>query len=140
MITLETARTLKKAGLRWMPKQGDRFAIPDRGLNDHVFVVSRMNATVQLLQGHPAITFQGAYEWALDYIWLNEVIWLPHEAQLRTALAARLVGGSDGQPTLRLTGTPGGYVCEILFRGTYLTFEAEEAGEAYAEALLHVMV
>jgi len=62
MITLETAQTLKKAGLRWIPKQGDRFGIPDRGLDDHVFVVSKMNATVQLLQGYPAITFQGTYE------------------------------------------------------------------------------
>ncbi len=138
MITLETARTLKKAGLRWIPKQGDRFAIPDRSLNDHVFVVSRMNATVQLLQGHPAITFQGAYEWALDYIWLQDVVWVPHEAQLRTALASRLAD-SSGRPTLRLTGAPGGYVCEILFRGSYLTFEADDAGEAYARALLHVL-
>jgi hypothetical protein len=139
MITLETARTLKKAGLRWRPEEGDRFAIPDRGLDDHVFVVSKMNATVQLLQGFPAITFQGAYEWALDYIWLQEVIWLPYEEQLRAMLESRLVGGSGGQPTLRLTRTPGGYVCEILLRGTYLTFEAEAAGEAYAEALLHVL-
>lgn len=138
MVTLETARALKGAGLRWIPKEGDRFAIPDRGLDDHVFVISRMNATVQLLQGYPAITFQGAYEWALDYIWLNEVVWLPHEEQLRAALESYLAGGS-GQPTLRLTGTPGGYVCEILFRGDYLTFEAEDAGEAYAEALLYIL-
>ncbi len=138
MITLETARTLKKAGLRWRPEEGDLFAIPDRGLDEHIFVVSKMNATVQLLQGYPAITFQGAYEWALDYIWLQEVIWLPHEEQLRSMLESRLAGGS-GQPTLRLTRTPGGYVCEILFHGDYLTFEAEEAGEAYAEALLHIL-
>jgi len=75
----------------------------------------------------------------LDYIWLNEVIWLPHEEQLRAALESHLTGGSSGQPMLRLTGTPGGYVCEILFRGDYLTFEAEDAGEAYAEALLYIL-
>ncbi|MGC9399014.1 MAG: pilus assembly protein CpaE [Anaerolineae bacterium] len=138
MIALETARTLKEAGLRWLPRDGDRFAIPDRGLDDHVFVVSRMSATVQRLRGHLVIAFQGAYEWALDYIWLDEVVWLPHEAQLRAALEAHLVS-SPGQPTLRLTGTPGGYVCEILFRGSYLTFEADDAGEVYAEALLYIL-
>jgi hypothetical protein len=138
MITLETAGRLKAEGLRWLPKEGDRFAIPDRGLDEHVFVISQMSTTVQRLRGYPVIMFQGAYEWALDYIWVNEVIWLPSEAQLRASLASRLVSGR-GQPTLRLTHTPGGYVCEILFHDTYLTFEAADASESYAEALLHVL-
>jgi len=36
------ARQLKEAGLIWKPGPGDRFAIPDRDLDEEVFVLSNM--------------------------------------------------------------------------------------------------
>jgi hypothetical protein len=138
MLSLETAQALKKAGLPWLPQEGDAFYIPLPDLDERVFILSRTGITIQRLQGHPAITFQGAYEWALDYIWVRDVVWLPREAQLRAALEARL-DRQPGQPSLRLTVAGERYICEIFVRGRYRTFEADDASEVYAQALLDVL-
>lgn len=138
MLTLETAQALKGAGLTWRPREGDFFAIPGRGLDDQLFILSPMAATLQFLAGYPAITFQGAYEWALDYILIHEVVWLPREEQLRAELERRLEG-DEGQPTLRLTSTGNSYVCEIVLRGEYRTYEADDVSEVYAAALLDIL-
>jgi hypothetical protein len=140
MLSRETAQALKEAGLIWRPDEGDLFIIPDRDLDDHIFILSRMSTTVRILSGSPAITFQGSYEWALDYIFMREVIWLPSEEQLRAVLEERLQGEEPGaQPALRLTSTPGGYVCEVLYEGKYRTYEAREVSEVYAAALLDLL-
>ncbi|MGC9347211.1 MAG: pilus assembly protein CpaE [Anaerolineae bacterium] len=131
------AKELKSAGLAWRPRDRDAFIVPDRGLDDMVFVITNMATRVQLLQGYPTVTFQGAYEWALDYIFLREVVWMPSEAQLRNEIEGRLKGGQG--PTLRLTSTSGGYVCEINDKGAYLTFSGPNASVAYAHALLHLL-
>jgi hypothetical protein len=137
MIALELARELKRAGLIWQPKALDTFMIPDRDLDDKTFVLTDMAVRVEMLQGFPTIMFQGAYEWALDYIWVREVVWIPSEAQLREQIAVRL--RKEQQPAFRLTGTPGGYVCEIRDRGRYQTFEGKDAGTAYARTLLYLL-
>jgi hypothetical protein len=137
MLSLSIARQLKEAGLRWTPALHDFFAIPDRGFDDEVFVISNMFANVEWLRGHLAVTFQGSAEWALDHIMVAELVWLPTEAQLREELEKRLV--AERHPGLKLTSTPGGYTCEIQFRNQGLRFEASGAGEAYAAALLHVL-
>lgn len=138
MISLTLARELKRAGLRWQPQAGDSFYIPDRDLDSSIFYITSMAIRVEILQGSPAITFQGAYEWALDYILLHEVVWLPRESQLRDAIEARLTRAQP--PTLRLTSTPGGYVCEIAHHGSYATFAGDDASTAYGQALLHLLV
>ena len=46
MLGLDVAQQLKEAGLVWKPGSGDRFAIPDRGLDDQVFVLSHMTIEV----------------------------------------------------------------------------------------------
>ena len=137
MLELPLARQLKAVGLRWQPQMHDFFAIPDRGLDDEVFVLANMAIQVEELGGHPAIMFQGAYEWALDYIFLREVVWLPRESQLRTALLQHL-DRALALP-LRMSCTNSGYVCEIQFQGSYYTFEGAEAETAYANALLFVL-
>lgn len=137
MISLVLARDLKRAGLVWHPKALDVFMIPDRDLDDKSFVLTDMAVRVEMLQGFPTIMFQGAYEWALDYIWLREVVWIPSEAQLREEIAVRLK--KEQPPAMRLTGTPGGYVCEIRDRGQYRTFEGKDAGTAYARTLLYLL-
>jgi hypothetical protein len=111
--------------------------IPDRDMDDVIFSVSPMAVTIGQVQGFPIVNFQGAYEWALDYIWLREVVWVPTEGQLREEIERRIESKSG--PSLRLTRTPGGYLCEIHHRGAYLTFAGENAGTAYAEALLDLL-
>lgn len=137
MISLTTARKLKEAGLAWTPALNDFFVIPDRGLDDRVFVVNEMNINVERMQGQTVFTFQGVSEWALDYVVTSETIWLPTEEQLREALEPHLLG--ETQPALKLFSTQGIYRCEIQFGGRALTFEASGASEAYAAALLHVL-
>ena len=86
MIELETARKLKTAGLHWEPTQGDRFAVPDRGMDDRVFVINDMATIIEMIQGAEMVTFHGTPEWALDYVYLGEAVWLPDEGQLRELL------------------------------------------------------
>ena len=40
MISLATAMALKAAGLTWMPMDLDFFAIPDRQMDERIFVIS----------------------------------------------------------------------------------------------------
>ena len=92
MIDIEMARRLKRAGLEWRPVERDFFMVPDRGMDDQVFVVNRLTTLIQSYHGQPTVTFHGTSEWALDDVLLTEVIWLPSESQLREtiALAAQL--------------------------------------------------
>jgi hypothetical protein len=129
---------LKEANLDWTPGLHDFFAIPDRGFDDKVFVISDVFVNVERLRGYPSATFQGGVEWALDHILISELIWLPTEAQLRGELEQRLK--IKEQPGVRLTTAPGLYVCELREQGQWLRFEALDASEAYAGALLHMLV
>ena len=137
MISLETARRLKEAGLDWQPSLNDFFAIPERDMDEKIFVISDMLVTVDVLQGMQAVSFQGASEWALDSLVTDETVWLPREEQLRQALVAALI--ETGRPEMRLTGTLRGYRCQISFRDDSLSFEATDASEAYAAALLFLL-
>ena len=126
MITVELARRLKQAGLDWRPASGDRFAIPERDLDGQVFVVSEMTIeTVELPTG-PLVRFNGTTEWALDSIAQAEVIWLPHEAQLRALLGTRFI---------RLEVLGDGFAVETA-AGRFVDIDAERA---YARALLAVL-
>ena len=137
MLSINTARALRQAGLAWKPAEFDFFAVPDRGLDERVFVISEMPAAVGQMQGTPMVTFEGAVEWALDYVPTGDVVWLPTEEQLRGLLAARLA--AELQFVLALSVTAGGCRCEISYGGQSLGFQAAEGGEAYAAALLHVL-
>jgi hypothetical protein len=137
MISLSTARQLKDAGLTWIPAMHDYFAVPDRGLDDHIFVINDIMAYVEIRNNLPMVTFHGTAEWALDYLLTSEVIWLPKEEQLRMAVM-RLLSG-EPQQALILTGTQEGYRLEIQASGDRLSFEALEASEAYAAALLYLL-
>ena len=137
VLSLSTARRLKTAGLAWTPALHDFFGVPDRGFDDRVFVISDMSVDVELLKGHSIVTFNGTSEWALDYEMTTELIWLPTEAQLRRALEQRLE--AEMQPALSLVSTPNAHQCMIRFQGQSLTFDAPDASEAYAAALLHIL-
>ena len=96
MISLTLAQQLKAAGLVWHTNNYDFFAIPDRELDDRVFVLADMMAYTELVQGWPVVAFHGTAEWALDYILTREVVWMPTEEQLREALeAGRVTSEAD---------------------------------------------
>lgn len=137
MISLATARKLKDAGLVWRPVLLDLFAVPDRAMDDKVFVISDMLVTIEALQGMQVVAFQGASEWALDSLIMSETVWLPREDQLRLALEAALLAA--GRPEVRLTTGLGGARVDIVYQGQNLKFEALDSSEAYAGALLHLL-
>ncbi len=137
MLSLATARALRDAGLDWEPAEFDTFAIPDRDLDDDLFVLSGMPAHVAVLQGVPVMAFDGAAEWAMDYIAAGEVVWLPTEEQLRLQLMARLA--ADPAYSLTLAATATGCRCTAVAFGQRHDHDAPEAGEAYAAALLRVL-
>jgi hypothetical protein len=137
MISLTTARRLKAAGLDWQPRLNDYFAIPDRGMDDRVFVLADMLATLEFLRGRQVVAFQGASEWALDNLVLEEVVWMPREDQLRLFLESALI--ETGRPELRLVGGLSGYTLTIMIDGETFSFSGRPAEEAYAAALLYLL-
>ncbi|MGD2157330.1 MAG: hypothetical protein PVG14_01160 [Anaerolineales bacterium] len=137
MLSLSTAIKLKSAGLTWIPALHDFFAVPDRELDDRLFVISDIMAYVEFRNNLPMVTFHGVVEWALDYVLTQEVVWIPRESQLRTRLMQLLV--SEKQPALRLDSTLDGYSCVIQLHGKEHRFDSSEASEAYASALLFVL-
>ena len=46
MLSIETARALRAAGLVWEPAEFDTFIIPDRDLDERQFVINEMPAHV----------------------------------------------------------------------------------------------
>jgi len=137
MISIDTARRLKTSGLEWQPKLNDFFAIPERYMDDKIFVISDMLVTIDVLQNMQVVSFQGASEWALDSLVTDETVWLPREEQLREVLMAALI--ESEAPFLRLTSALSGCRCEISYLGNPVAFEAKDASEAYAAALLYLL-
>jgi hypothetical protein len=89
VLTVELARALLSAGLLWSPRQGDRFVLPGRGMDDDVFWLSDMTVEVHELPRGRVVGFNGTTEWALDSVRLEDALWLPREDQLRALLAER---------------------------------------------------
>lgn len=130
MIGIELAHALHDAGLPWEPYEGDRFVLPDRGLDGEVFTISEMVVEIRRSAVGRMIAFNGTTEWALDSIEQAEAIWVPRESQLRVALGERL---------LSLARTDTGWRCTVRLSATLHETDAAEADEAYARALLHVL-
>ena len=128
MISLDLAVGLRDAGLKWLPAPGDRFAIPDRDLDDAVFVLSDMTIEVHELPAGEGtiIGFNGTTEWALDDVDKEEAVWLPREDQLRELL---------GTAFRRLERQGSTYV--VVVDGTDELYGAASPEDAYATAVLH---
>lgn len=92
MISVDLARSLAAAGMAWTPESGDRFVLPDREMDDDIFVVSEMTIEVVEYPTDTLIRFNGTTEWALDSISAADAIWLPREGQLRERLGDRFRG------------------------------------------------
>ncbi len=130
MITRELAESLAVHGREWVPASGDRFLVPDRELDDEVFVVSGMSVEVAELEFGAEMRFNGTVEWALDSIAKAEVVWLPREDQLRTSLGARF------ERLERQGGPTDGWVVVLGDGSRFADIDAERA---YARALLSVL-
>lgn len=131
MISLELATRLREAGLVWTPASGDRFAIPDRDLDGQVFVVSEMTIDSIELPTGTVMKFNGTTEWALDSIAQDEVVWLPHEAQLRSLI---------GPAFTKLEPAGDGYAVEAVARDGRTLRELDVDPErAYARVLLDLL-
>ncbi|NLG72267.1 MAG: pilus assembly protein CpaE [Chloroflexi bacterium] len=137
MISLELALQLKEAGLEWKPAMLDFFALPDRQMDERIFVISDMLVTVDVMQGLQVVAFQGASEWALDSLVTTEAVWIPREEQLRAMLEAALLGA--GRPEMRLLAGVGGYRLDFQYENRTLTFEGPNPEELYARGLLYLL-
>jgi len=130
VIGVQLAQRLREAGLGWKPALGDHFAIPDRDLDDEVFVLSNMTIQVHNVPDGRMIGFNGTTEWALDDVELEEAIWLPREDQLRELLGGTFRG---------LRRDTAGFEVTTVLLGEERLFEGPSAQEAYAAALLHLL-
>lgn len=130
MISVELARKLREAGLRWEARPGDHFVIADRGMDDEIFVVSHMVVDVhEFPSGERVIGFNGTVEWALDSVEQDAALWLPGESRLR-----ELLGGAFA----RLDRVDGGYRVTLDVAGHRVEVDDEQAEEAYGKALLYL--
>lgn len=132
IVSIELARDLRAAGLAWVPARGDHFVVPDRNMDDDVFVLSDMTIEVHDFASGPVIGFNGTTEWALDSLDQQAALWLPTEGQLRTLLGATL---------RRLERTDAAYVVTVGVdaTGAEASAEAATAPNAYARALLDLV-
>ena len=137
MVSVALALELKAAGLRWEPTEGDAFTVPEVDLNGQVFILSSMASHVQMMKGFPYVMFHGSTEWAMDQVLTNDVVWLPSETQIRTALERRL--DAFDQPNIRLLRLPDYYHCAVVYNGSEMLFVATTASDAYGQTLLHLL-
>ena len=127
MISRSLALRLRDAGLEWAPQPHDVFAIPDRDLDDRLFVVADLSTEITEIAGLRTITFNGVVEWSLDWILSEDVVWMPSEAQLREQVGGNLVA---------LERRADGYRCIVEIGRQLRQFDATDAADAYAGALL----
>ena len=130
MISVDSARALAGTGLVWEPARGDRFVIPDRGMDEDVFVLSDMTIEAQDHATGRVLGFNGTTEWALDSVAAEDVLWLPGEGALRALLGPALVA-------LEPVGLAGWSVTVEGPAGRTAVVH-HDAEEAYALALLTV--
>ncbi len=130
MISVQTARMLRDAGLHWQPGSGDRFVVIDRDMDAEIFVLSDMTVEVHQQGNRQVIGFNGTTEWALDSVDDQDAVWLPRETQLRELLSGtfRSLRRVDGQ-----------WQVDLEVNAEPATFQHPDTEEAYAQALLYLV-
>ncbi|WNY33473.1 pilus assembly protein CpaE [Curtobacterium flaccumfaciens] len=138
MITVELARSLRDAGLRWHPETGDRFVIDKPGIDDDVYTVSEMTVERHDSPTGTILGFNGTTEWALDSVTASESLWLPREDQLRDLLGPSFIGLTrvpvGGRVVFTVTATIGGV--DRSFASEVPTIAYGQALQAYITAAL----
>jgi len=127
VISVELARLLRDVGVCWDPIPGDRFVIPDRDMDDQVFVLSDMTIDVHEFPTGRVLGFNGTVEWALDSVDQAAALWMPSEAQLRERLGGAFVS---------MSRRDGGYDVVVEIAGRRTTIREKQPEEAYGNALL----
>ena len=127
MLRLDLARELTTHCLVWWPQRGDRFVVPDRDMDEEVFVVSDLTVEVQEVPSGLVLGFNGTTEWALDSLKTDQVLWLPREDQLRELLGPRF---------RRLEAGDAGWRVVVAEGLEERAFEDQDVESAYALAVL----
>ena len=127
MLSVTTALALRAHGLEWAPRGGDRFVIPDRDMDDEVFVVSDLTIEPREYPTGTILGFNGTTEWALDSVAVEQALWLPREDQLRRQL---------GEAFVALRRAPVGFETVVGGPAGERGTTARDAEEAYALAVL----
>ena len=131
MISIELAWQLTVAGVRWYPRSGDRFTILQPELTGDVFTISDMMVEAHEFPTGTVLGFNGTTEWAMDSVSKDDALWLPGEDQLRA-----LLGGTFRS----LVVVDGAFVVTMRSpAGIDQIFGADDASDAYAEALLSLV-
>ncbi len=131
MISTRLATELREAGLVWTPASGDAFQIEGGEFEGDVFTVSDMTIEAHHYPTGSVLGFNGTTEWALDSVALDDALRLPREEQLRD-----LLGGSFRCLDRIPQGAGARYRVTTERNGIVGVFEADDATEAYGEALL----
>ena len=132
MISVPLATALQLAGVRWTPRPGDRFTIPQPELEGDVFTISEMTVEAHDFPTGTVLGFNGTTEWAMDSVEQEQALWMPREDQLR-----ELLGGTFDR--LERVVVDGAVVHRVVCRsadGTTTGHEDPDAAEAYGKALL----
>ncbi len=129
-MLVATARQLRRLGVRWEPRPGDRFVVDQPEMVDSVFWVSDFTIDVHEYRAERILGFNGTTEWALDSVTLSECLWLPREDQLRELLGTRLV---------RLERADDGWAVVWQIEGAETKTVGSDVEAAYAQALLTVL-
>ncbi|WP_149202685.1 pilus assembly protein CpaE [Actinotalea subterranea] len=137
MISEHLAAELRDAGLRWKPAAGDRFVIPQPGLEGEVFTLSEMTIEARQYPSGTILGFNGTTEWALDSVAQDDALWMPREDQLRELLGGTFVSllhvGELEPDTPVVTPTPVGtaHIASPMPRpaGTWVVTTRTPSGE-----------
>lgn len=130
ITSLWLARRLRDAGLAWEPREGDRFVLVDRDMDDRIFLVAPMVVEVKVLTDSRLLAFNGTTEWALDSLVASEALWLPTETDLRLALGERF---------LALRRAEDRWAVDVRAGSRVTTFDHPDAVGALGLALLAVL-
>lgn len=150
MISRDLAQALRDAGLRWRPAAGDRFVIPQPGLDEELFTLSEMTIEAREYPTGTILGFNGTTEWALDSVAQEDALWMPREDQLRERLGRAFVSLTRQEVDVPegATGTSpepapqdqqeGGVLFRVTTRGPggERTYDAGTPADAYGLALL----
>jgi len=135
MISLELARALRDSNLVWHPVRGDNFCIDRVEADAEIYTLSDMTVEAHEFASGTVLGFNGTTEWALDSVALDDALWLPREDQLRELLAAAFVTLERVESTEVIDA----YRLTALVDGEQRAFEAPDAADAYARALLALL-
>ena len=142
MITVELARALRDSGLAWHPVRGDNFSIDRIEVDTEVYTLSDMTVEAHTFTSGTVLGFNGTTEWALDSVALDDALWLPREDQLRELLGGAFVAlerveGTESIGDVSLTGPA--FLVQAVVSGDSRAFEATDAADAYARALIALL-